>query len=84
MRQATKVADGWRPPVLVVGDNVIDAPRLTSGEPARVLIACMPSTACALSGVVLRIEPAAQSVTVTWSAAATRTHRAWTASTHLG
>jgi hypothetical protein len=44
----------------------------------------MPSTACTLRGVLLRIEPSAQSVTVTWSAPVTRTHRAWAASTRLG
>lgn len=83
-RRATAVLDGWRPGVLVVGDNLLESPRLSSGARARVVVACMPSTACTLRGVLLRIEPSAQSVTVTWSAPVTRTHRAWAASTRLG
>lgn len=83
-RRATAVLGGWRPGALVVGDNLLESPRLSSGARARVVVACMPSTACTLRGVLLRIEPSAQSVTVTWSAPVTRTHRAWAASTRLG
>jgi hypothetical protein len=49
----------------------------------QVTVACSPAAACTVSGSDLDIDPTAQSVTVTWSAAARAGHRAWSVSRGL-
>ena len=74
---------GWSAPVLLAGVNDVRPPSLTSGARVQVTVACSPSRACIVSGSDLTIDPAAESVTVTWSAPARAGYRAWSVSRGL-
>ena len=78
--RVTKPANGWRPPVLRVGDNDISGPELTSGSDVGMVIGCSPSSACSLAGGMLTITADAAVVNVSWSAPRTRGYPAWQAS----
>lgn len=78
--KVTKPANGWRPPVLRVGDNDISGPELTSGADVGMVIGCSPSSACSLAGGMLTITADAAVVNVSWSAPRTRGYPAWQAS----
>jgi hypothetical protein len=82
-RQADSPARGWKAPKLVVGANDIAAPVMASGRTASALVACAPSSACAVSGNTLVISDAATSVSVTWSVPGSRAYRAWSAQASL-
>lgn len=85
-RPTTRAAaprSGWSAPVLLVGVNDVRPPSLTSGARVQVTVACSPSRACTVSGSDLTIDPAAESVTVTWSAPARARYRAWSVSRGL-
>lgn len=75
-KATTRVAGNWSPPPLTVGTVLLSRPTLTSKATATVTVACTPRSACQVNGSELTIEPGAD-VTVTWSAPATPTHKAW-------
>jgi hypothetical protein len=81
--KAAAARGGWSAPALRVGANDVRPPSLTSGARVQVLVACSPSRACVVSGSDLVIDPAAESVTVTWSAPARAGYRAWSVSRGL-
>lgn len=72
-----EVRRGWSAPTIQVGVNDLRPPSLNSGAVVHVTVACSPSRACIVSGSDLVIDPAASSVTVTWSAPARAGYRAW-------
>ena len=85
-RQTAKAAaarGGWSVPALHIGANDVRPPSLTSGASVQVTVACSPSRACMVTGSDLTIDPAAESVTVTWSAPARAGYRAWSVSRGL-
>lgn len=71
------VRGGWSAPTIQVGVNDLRPPSLSSGASVQVTVGCSPSRACIVSGSNLVIDPAASSVTVTWSAPAGAGYRAW-------
>ena len=82
-KAADTPSGGWKAPTLVTGGNDIAGPVMASGRTARVIVACVPSNACAVSGDSLEISPGASSVTVTWSVPESHTYRAWRAQSSL-
>lgn len=75
----TTALGAWRAPVLRVGSNTITRPRLTSGAPVSVTVACSPSVGCSMSGAHLQVQ-AGTSVTVTWTAPSRSGYTRWTVS----
>lgn len=63
--------------MLRVGSTTITRPRLTSGAPVAVTVACSPRAGCSMTGAQLDVAPGT-SVTVTWAAPARAGYSAWT------
>ncbi len=76
VKKTTEIVGSWTPPVLNPGTVLLRAPKLTSGVKASVTVACSPSTGCLINGDQLTFSDGAR-VTVTYSAKATDTHKAW-------
>lgn len=76
-KAANSPQNGWNAPSLVRGVNDIATPLMTSGERATSMVACIPSTACTVSGTSLTIGADATSVTVRWTAPGRATWKAW-------
>ncbi len=76
VKKETDVARSWTPPVLNPGTVSLRAPKLSSGQQATLTVACSPSVNCVINGDQLTFSEGTQ-VTVTYSAKATATHRAW-------
>ncbi len=77
VKKETDVARSWTPPTLLNPGTVsLRAPKLTSGVKASVTVACSPSTGCVMSGDQLTFSEGTR-VTVTYSAKATDTYKAW-------
>ncbi len=76
VKKETDVARSWTPPVLNPGTVSLRAPKLTSGVKVGVTVACSPSVNCVINGDQLTFSEATR-VTVTYSAKATSTHKAW-------
>lgn len=74
---ANSPVDGWRAPQLAIGSNDISAPFMKSGARANAMVACIPSSACAISGSTLVIGNGATNVTVQWSSSGNTTWHAW-------
>lgn len=77
------VVGGWRAPTVRTGATVLTRPRLSSGAPVSITVACSPRDACVISGDRLVIGVDASSVTVTWSAPAHAGFGAWRVSRAL-
>lgn len=77
------VVGGWQAPTLRTGGTVLTRPRLSSGAPVSITVACSPRTACVITGDHLVIGADASSVTVTWSAPARAGFGAWRVSRAL-
>ncbi len=76
IKKETRSAQSWTPPVLNPGMVSLRAPQLTSGVKVSVTVACSPSTGCVINGDQLTFSEGTQ-VTVTYSAKATDTYKAW-------
>ncbi len=76
VKKETDATRSWTPPVLNPGTVSLRAPQLTSGVKVSVTVACSPSVNCVINGDQLTFSEGTQ-VTVTYSAKATATHRAW-------
>ncbi len=76
VKKETDVARSWTPPVLNPGTVSLRAPNLTSGVKVNVTVACSPSVNCVINGDQLTFSEGTQ-VTVTYSAKATDTYKAW-------
>ena len=75
-RLRTATRNAWHAPTLGVGTTTITRPRLTSGAPVSVTVACSPGTGCSMTGAQLQVA-AGTSVTVTWSAPSRPGYTAW-------
>ncbi len=76
VKKETVVARPWTPPVLNPGTVSLRAPKLSSGQQVTLTVACSPSVNCVINGDQLTFSEGTQ-VTVTYSAKATDTHKAW-------
>lgn len=77
------VVGGWQAPTFSTGGTVLTRPRLSSGAPVSITVACSPRAACVITGDRLVIGADASSVTVTWAAPARAGYRAWRVSRAL-
>ncbi len=76
VKKETDVVRSWTPPVLNPGTVSLRAPKLSSGQQVTLTVACSPSTGCVINGDQLTFGEGTQ-VTVTYSAKATDTYKAW-------
>ncbi len=76
VKKETDAARSWTPPVLNPGTVSLSAPQLSSGVKVNVTVACSPSVNCVINGDQLTFSEGTR-VTVTYSAKATSTHKAW-------
>ena len=74
----TATRNSWRAPALQVGSTTITRPRLTSGAPVSVTVACSPGSGCTMTGAQLNVA-SGTSVTVTWSAPSRPGYTTWRA-----
>lgn len=83
VRRPNGPASGWSAPDVHIGSVELTRPTLKSGQRPELTVACSPSAACTVSGSTLVVSDAAQSVTVTWYAPATKSWTAWSTSRSL-
>ncbi len=76
VKKETDVVGSWTSPMLNPGTVLLRAPQLTSGVRVNVTVACSPSVNCVINGDQLTFSEGTR-VTVTYSAKATSTHKAW-------
>ncbi len=81
VKKETDVVRSWTPPVLNPGTVLLRAPKLSSDVKVDVTVACSPSVNCVINGDQLTFSEGTR-VTVTYSAKATDTYKAW--STTIG
>ncbi|MCF8526872.1 MAG: hypothetical protein K9G80_05095 [Candidatus Nanopelagicales bacterium] len=72
----TTVRNSWQAPVLQAGATTLTVPRLTSGAPVAVTVACSPRSGCVIAGPQLQVATGT-SVTLTWTAPARPGYTAW-------
>lgn len=72
----TATRNSWHAPALQVGTTTITRPRLTSGAPVSVTVACSPGAGCSMTAGQLHVTPGT-SVTVTWAAPSRPGYTAW-------
>ena len=72
----TTVRNSWQAPVLQAGATTLTVPRLTSGAPVAVTVACSPRSGCVIAGPQLQVATGT-SVTLTWAAPARPGYTAW-------
>ena len=72
----TTVRNNWQAPVLQAGATTLTVPRLTSGAPVAVTVACAPRSGCVIAGPQLQVATGT-SVTLTWTAPARPGYTAW-------